>query len=156
MKFAPVVLSRVAGTLTLTLVLAAGSETVDAATTDPSGPPSAEADRLNAGENQTADLETREDPLKWSDPLEKFVRRRLGPPLKALHEPVDAWLAGLPMWVAVAAAVGLYGIALIWVWTLSSSFVFRGAPDHRRWRDLRIWATVVVLPYVALYLWLGR
>jgi hypothetical protein len=88
--------------------------------------------------------------------IETSLRETLGPPLRALHEPVDAWLGSLPMSVAVGCAVGLYVVALIWTWTLRREFVFRGAPDRKRWRDLRIWATLVILPYIAVYVWLGR
>jgi hypothetical protein len=84
------------------------------------------------------------------------LRETLGPPLQALQEPVDTWLGGLPMWVAMTCAIGLYVVALIWVWSLRREFVFRGSPDQEKWRDLRIWATVVILPYIAVYLWLGR
>jgi hypothetical protein len=92
-------------------------------------------------------------------PWERFedtLRATLGPPLKSLHEPVDAWLGSLPIWVAVVCAVGLYVVALVWTWCLPREFIFRGAPDTRRWRDLRIWATLVILPYMVIYLWLGR
>ncbi len=90
------------------------------------------------------------------DNVDEFLRTTFGPPLKALHEPIDAWLGSLPMSVAMVCAIGLYLIAIVWVWTLGREFVFRGAPDQKRWRDLRIWATLVVIPYIALYLWLGR
>ncbi|MEM9657896.1 MAG: hypothetical protein AAF961_05995, partial [Planctomycetota bacterium] len=90
------------------------------------------------------------------DRLERRLRDVIGPPLKALHQPVDAWLASLPMGFAVACAVGLYLAAIAWVWTLRREFVFRGAPDQRWWRDLRLWATAVVLPYIVVYLVLGR
>ena len=92
----------------------------------------------------------------WIDATRETLREHLGPPLKALHVPIDEWLGQLPMSVAIASAVGLYVIALLWVWLLRRDFIFRGAPDRRWWRDLRIWATVVVLPYIAVYLLLGR
>ncbi len=92
----------------------------------------------------------------WLDRLRTALRDSVAPPLKALHEPLDRWLGGLPMSVAVASALGLYVVALVWVWTLHREFVFRGAPDHRWWRDLRIWATLVVLPYIGMYLLFGR
>ena len=76
--------------------------------------------------------------------------------LKSLHEPVDQWLGQLPMSVAVACAMALFVVAMVWVWTLRKEFVFRGAPDRQWWRDLRVWATIVLLPYMAVYLWLGR
>ena len=85
-----------------------------------------------------------------------FLKATFGPPLKALHAPIDRWLGSLPMSVAMACALGLYVIAVIWVWRLKKEFVFRGAPDQNKWRDLRIWATLVVIPYVAVYILFGR
>lgn len=96
------------------------------------------------------------DDLSWQDRLQSWLRETIGPPLKSLHEPVDLWLGSLPMWVAVACVVALYTAAVIWVWTLRREFVYRGAPDQARWRDLRLWATLIVVPYVAIYLVLGR
>jgi hypothetical protein len=96
-----------------------------------------------------------DDPGVWSS-FRDSVRELLGPPLKSLHEPIDNWLGSLPMWVAMACAIGLFAIAGTWVWTLRKEFVFRGAPDQSWWRDLRLWATAVLLPYVAIYLVLGR
>jgi hypothetical protein len=97
-----------------------------------------------------------DDGQSWLDRIREALRAQLGPPLKSLHVPIDEWLGQLPMSVAVACAVGLYVLALLWVWVLRRDFVFRGAPDRHWWRDLRIWATVVVLPYIAIYLFFGR
>ena len=85
-----------------------------------------------------------------------WFRNLFGPPLKALHTPIDEWLGSVPMSFAMTCAIGLYLIALIWVWGLKKEFVFRGAPNKSWMYDLRIWATVVVVPYVAAYLLLGR
>ena len=92
----------------------------------------------------------------YIETFDTFLRENFGPPLKALHEPIDAWLGSLPMSVAMICAIGLYVIAVIWVWTIPKEFVFRGAPDQKPWRDLRVWATLVTVPYVIIYLWLGR
>lgn len=88
--------------------------------------------------------------------MRQAFRDRMGPPLKSLQTPIDDWLGGLPMWVALTSAVGLYVVALVWVWFLRRDFVFRGAPDNSWWRDLRIWATLVTIPYVIVYLIFGR
>jgi len=88
--------------------------------------------------------------------VSQWIRDTLGPPLKSLHQPIDQWLGSLPMSVALACAIGLFVLAGIWVWTLRSDFIFRGAPDRRRWRDLRIWSMLVLLPYITIYLLLGR
>jgi len=88
--------------------------------------------------------------------VRQWIRDTLGPPLKSLHEPIDQWLGSLPMSVAMACAIGLFVLAGMWVWTLRADFIFRGAPDRSRWRDLRIWSMIVLLPYIAIYLLLGR
>ena len=90
------------------------------------------------------------------DWLDNFLRATLGPPLKALHQPIDRWLGSLPMSIAMLCAIGLYGMALVWVWRLKKEFVFRASPSQASKYDLRIWATLVVIPYVLVYLWLGR
>ena len=96
-----------------------------------------------------------EDPSLF-ETFRQWLRNRLGPPLKSIQAPIDEWLGTSPMWGALACALGLYAAALIWVWFLRHRFVFRGAPDEHWWRDLRIWATVVTVPYVVIYLILGR
>ncbi len=94
--------------------------------------------------------------FEFLESVDSFLRDTLGPPLKVLHDPIDNWLASLPMGIAMACALGLYVVALLWVWTLKKEFVFLGAPDKSRWRDLRVWATLVVIPYVIVYVLLGR
>lgn len=94
--------------------------------------------------------------MKLLEAIRAIMRDSLGPPLKSLHTPIDKWLASLPMSVALGCAVGLYVAAVIWVWTLRREFIYLGAPDQKKWRDLRIWATLVVVPYVLIYVFLGR
>ena len=91
----------------------------------------------------------------WWESLGNFIRQALGPPIKALHQPIDDWLGSLPMSTALACAIGLFVVAGIWVWTLRTEFIFRGAPGRRWWCDLRIWATLVLLPYIGIYLLFG-
>ena len=95
------------------------------------------------------------EPGMWGK-LSGWIRDTIGPPLKSLHGPVDEWLGSLPMSVAIGCAIGLFTVAGIWVWTLKREFIFRGAPDQQWWRDLRLWSMLVLLPYVAVYLLLGR
>ena len=92
---------------------------------------------------------------EFSERCLQTFRDTFGPPLKALHTPIDDWLGSLPLSVALGCAIGLYLVAILWVWALKKEFVFRGAPA-KGWRyDLRLWATLVVIPYVAAYLLLG-
>lgn len=90
----------------------------------------------------------------WTE-ITEFIRANLGPPLKRWHAPLDSFLSGLPMWTAQACAIGLFGLALLFAWLTPRRFIYLGAPDQARWRDLRIWATLVLIPYMLIYLMLG-
>ena len=106
-----------------------------------------------------ADAETPEITTGVADGIRNRLdvfRNRLGPHLKSIQQPIDEWLGQLPMSVAMVCCIGLFAVALLWVWTLKRDFIFRGAPGAERWRDLRIWATLVVIPYILVYLWWGR
>ena len=35
---------------------------------------------------------------------------------------------------------------------LDRRFIYLGSPDQSRWRDLRIWAVIVTVPYLLIYL----
>lgn len=83
------------------------------------------------------------------------VQQTLGPPLQRWHAPLDQFLSSLPMWTAQVCAIGLFLLGVIFAWSLPRQFVYLGAPDQARWRDLRIWATAVLVPYMAIYLLLG-
>jgi hypothetical protein len=61
------------------------------------------------------------------------------------------WLTDLPLyWGKVIAIAGFAGM-IIWAWLRPKSFIFMGAPDKRWWRDLRIWATVLLLIQIIIY-----
>lgn len=90
----------------------------------------------------------------WADVV-AGIRTWLGPPLHRLHSPLDHFLSSLPMWSAQVCAIGLFAIGLIFAWSLPRRFVYLGAPDQARWRDLRLWATAVLVPYMLIYLLLG-
>lgn len=93
--------------------------------------------------------------LATSGPVE-WLRAQVGPPIKQFLAPLDRWLISLPMGVAQAAVLGLFVLTGIWLWTLKKDYIYLGAPDRAAWRDLRIWATLVLLPYIAVYVILGR
>jgi hypothetical protein len=90
----------------------------------------------------------------WSAVVEA-LRAQLGPPLHRLHAPLDQFLSSLPMWSAELCAICLFGLGIVFAWSLPKRFVYLGAPDQARWRDLRIWATAVLIPYMLIYLLLG-
>lgn len=88
----------------------------------------------------------------WWDRLTESIAQWLGPPLERLFAPIDAWLASLPLVSGRISATVLFLLAGIWACLLPRRFIYLGAPDQARWRDLRIWAVVALLPYVVIYL----
>ncbi len=73
------------------------------------------------------------------------------PLLKTVLRPLDAWLDSAPPWMGQACAVSLFVLAGLWLLTLKREYIFQGAPDESRWRDLRIWAWLALIPFIALY-----
>ena len=69
--------------------------------------------------------------------------------------PVDAAMGALPLWSARVAVALLLVLPTAAVWRLGRDWVFRGAPDRTRWRDLRIWAALFIVPYLLIYLLLA-
>ena len=67
---------------------------------------------------------------------------------------MNALLASIPMGLAKAAIVALLIVPVIWAVRLKRDFIYLGSPGQERWRDLRIWAVVVTVPYVLIYLFL--
>ncbi|HDP80298.1 MAG TPA: hypothetical protein ENN21_05585 [Spirochaetes bacterium] len=61
------------------------------------------------------------------------------------------YIASLPLWWAKVGAAVIFFSILVMVWLLPEKFIYRGSPDRKRWRDLRIWATVLVLAQLILY-----
>jgi hypothetical protein len=95
--------------------------------------------------------------MNWfEDYFRAPLSRAVSPTLKRIFGPLDDFLLGLPPSVWLACAIGLFLIAGIAVWCLKRNYVYLGAPDEAPWRDLRIWATILLLPYIAIYLLLGR
>lgn len=81
-----------------------------------------------------------------------FMKAHFAPSLRAILSPLDAWLNSLPDWSGKVCALGLFVLACLWVFTLKREYIYLGAPDKAGWRDLRWWAVVFLLPYVAIYL----
>lgn len=74
--------------------------------------------------------------------------------LEALFSPVDRLLGALPLASGKVAVALLLLVPLVWVLRLDRDFVLLGSPDESRWRDLRLWAVVVTVPYLLIYLFL--
>lgn len=57
----------------------------------------------------------------------------------------------LPIGLVTLFAMALFASIGIACWTLGREQAFMDAPDRNRWRDLRIWATLIVLVQLGLY-----
>jgi hypothetical protein len=72
--------------------------------------------------------------------------------LRSTFGVLDAALGALPLGAARWCATALL-VAPVVVATLARrDWIYRGAPDSRAIRDLRVWAALVTLPYALLYL----
>lgn len=69
--------------------------------------------------------------------------------------PINAAMGALPLWSARIAVALLLILPAAAVWRLGRDWVLRGAPDLAKWRDLRIWAALFVVPYLVIYLLLA-
>ncbi len=61
-------------------------------------------------------------------------------------------LKGLPLYWAKIIATLLYLLLALWVITRPSHFIFRGSRERKRWKDLRLWALVLIGIQIILYL----
>ncbi len=66
-------------------------------------------------------------------------------------ESLNHWLSGLPTSWANTITMLLFGLLLIILWSFPRQIVLRGAPDQARWRDIRIWATVLIFVQLGIY-----
>jgi hypothetical protein len=71
--------------------------------------------------------------------------------LTLFFEPIHSVMRSIPLSRARLFVLALLILPLVGLLLQKRSFIFRGAPDQKRWRDLRLWAVIVLLPYVVLY-----
>ena len=77
-------------------------------------------------------------------PVERF--------LSALFRPVNEALGSIPLGAARWFAVGYIVLGALWTLLLPRKYIYLGAPSEARWRDLRLWAFVFLLPFALIYL----
>jgi hypothetical protein len=60
-------------------------------------------------------------------------------------------LASLPVaWANYISIAGFLFLAVL-VWLIPRRLIFTGAKDQSRWRDMRLWATVLIAAQLAIY-----
>lgn len=63
------------------------------------------------------------------------------------------WLSKVPLFWPKVIAVLIFSGGIVWTWVRPKSFIYEDAPDNKRWRDLRIWITVVMVFQICIYLY---
>jgi len=66
-------------------------------------------------------------------------------------ESLNTWLTGLPTSWANTITMLLFGLLLLIVWSFPLKLILRDAPDQGRWRDIRIWATLLIFVQLGIY-----
>lgn len=57
----------------------------------------------------------------------------------------------IPIGLVTLFAMVLFASIGVACWTLGRGQAFMDAPDRNRWRDLRLWATLIVVAQLAIY-----
>jgi hypothetical protein len=84
--------------------------------------------------------------------IQSFLSSTIVPWLKLGLDPWHALLNALPSPVWRLAVCLYLLVGSLWVIALRRQFVYAGAPDHARWRDLRLWIPFLLIPYLLVYL----
>jgi len=45
----------------------------------------------------------------------------------------------------------LFGLLLLIIWSFPLKLILRDAPDQSRWRDIRIWGTLLIFIQLGIY-----
>ena len=66
--------------------------------------------------------------------------------------PIQKLLPTLSLRWAMIASVSTLLITIGWLWYRSRKYIFQGAVDNKNWRDLRIWASILLSIMIIVYL----
>ena len=84
--------------------------------------------------------------------LTQFLEQKLVPLLKPSVDVFHAVIDPLPPSVWRFSICAYLVLGTIWALFLSRDYVLLGSPDRARWRDLRLWVPVLLVPYLLIYL----
>lgn len=62
------------------------------------------------------------------------------------------WLADVPLYWAKILGTIFFVSVIVWALKRPKEYIFKGAPDRKRWRDLRIWAAIILIVQILLYI----
>jgi len=61
-------------------------------------------------------------------------------------------LSQIPLFVVKVIIIVLFLSLTLWMWLTPKEYIFKSSPDNKRWRDLRIWGTLIIIVQVVIYL----
>lgn len=62
------------------------------------------------------------------------------------------WANGLSIGVARAFFLAFFAAIVVFGWSFGREYVYRGAEDQARWRDLRLWVIGIMAIPAVIYL----
>ena len=83
-----------------------------------------------------------------------FLEQNLVPLLKPAFDSFHSVIDQLPPLVWRFSICAYLVMGTVWALFLSRDYVFLGSPDQARWRDLRLWVPVLLVPYLLIYLFI--
>ena len=86
--------------------------------------------------------------------LTQFLEQQLVPLLKPSVDVFHAVIDPLPPSVWRFSICAYLVLGTVWALFLSRDYVLLGSPDQARWRDLRLWVPVLIVPYLLIYLFI--
>jgi len=65
---------------------------------------------------------------------------------------VTGVMNALPLWLVKAGVIGMFAGLAGWAFSLPADYIYSGVEDKRGWKDVRVWAGVVIgleiIPYL--------
>ena len=62
------------------------------------------------------------------------------------------WLKDIPLYWAKVIAIIFFIVIIIWALTRPKEYIFKGATNRKVWRDLRLWAAIILIVQIIVYL----
>lgn len=76
------------------------------------------------------------------------------PVLKPFFSAIDYVLSPIYLPWARVAALGLFALAILFVFVLNEKYVNLDSPKKDLWHDLRFWTILALSPHIVVYLFL--
>ncbi len=83
--------------------------------------------------------------------ITQFLEATLVPVLRPLFDPLHAAINQLPPPVWRLSICLFIFLGTFWALFLKRDYIMLGSPSQARWRDLRMWIPIIVIPYLIIY-----